>query len=237
MAGPKPVGNSRRPGSRMRTLPLQEWIIWAAGLAVLLLLALPGSTAHAVGPGQELPYDEAEAQSIDRNLMCPVCPAETIDQAQVEISRQMRAIVREMLAAGASRQEVLDFFVARYGVDVLAAPPKSGVNLVAWALPVAGVLAALVGVLFILRSMVLRGGASAANLPVADAELEPYLDAVDRELALPVSGAAGLANAPRTVPAPAPPSLSSNEDGAAGASTHDGGGVEDPGEGETAQDG
>ena len=40
-------------------------------------------------------YDQEEAQSIDGMLMCPVCPAETIGQAQVEISRQMRRLVRE----------------------------------------------------------------------------------------------------------------------------------------------
>ena len=59
-------------------------------------------------------------------LMCPVCPAETIDQAQVEISFQMRAVVREMLAEGRTREEILDYFVDRYGADILAAPPKVG---------------------------------------------------------------------------------------------------------------
>ena len=53
-----------------------------------------GQTPEAIsGSGQDLPYDEAEAQSIDRMLMCPVCPAETIDQAQVELARQMRRLV------------------------------------------------------------------------------------------------------------------------------------------------
>lgn len=227
------IESTRHPDSRMRILPLRQWVIWAVALPVVLLLALPGSTTHAGGPSQELPYDEAEAQSIDRHLMCPVCPAETIDQAQVEISRQMRAIVREMLAAGASRQEILDFFVARYGVNVLAAPPKSGINLLAWALPVAGVLAAMVGVFLVLRSMVFCGGASAADqllpdqLP-ADPELGPYLETVDRELALTAGAGARIIDMPLTIPHP------SSEDEAIGASNQDGGGVEDPGEGNTA---
>ena len=220
----------------MRMALPQQWVIWAMALPVFLLLALPGSAIHAHGPSQGLPYDEAEAQSIDRMLMCPVCPAETIDQAQVEISRQMRAKVRDMLAAGASRQEILDFFVARYGVDVLAAPPKSGINLLAWALPVAGVLAALVGVFLVLRSMVRHGGARASNQPLgdqplADQELEPYLETVDRELALPIGGGVRISNVPLTIPVPF------GEEGAAGASNADGDHVQDPGEGETAQDG
>ena len=43
----------------------------------------------AGGSGAELPYDEAEAQSIDRMIMCPVCPAESIDQAQVERAERL----------------------------------------------------------------------------------------------------------------------------------------------------
>ena len=116
-------------------------------------------------------------------LMCPVCPAETIDQAQVEISRQMRRVVREMLAEGASRDQILQFFVDRYGTGVLAAPPKSGVNLVAWVVPVVGVLAALGAGLLVIRSMTgPRTGEPAEDAPLEDG-LDPYLDLIDRDLA------------------------------------------------------
>ena len=100
-----------------------------------------------------LAYDEAEAQDIDGMLMCPVCPAETIDQAQVPLARQMRQMVRDMLAEGATRQEILDFFAERYGQAVIAAPPKSGFNLMAWVFPVAAVFMALLAGFFVLRSM------------------------------------------------------------------------------------
>ena len=153
-------------------------------------VVLTTGTLHAQTPvpAQELPYDEAEAYSIDRSLMCPVCPAETIAQAQVEISRQMRVVVREMLAQGASRDEILDFFVARYGTGILAAPPKSGANLLVWVLPIVGMLAALAGVWLIIRSMASRTDQPApanGRAISADQELAPYLEAVDRELGLP----------------------------------------------------
>lgn len=137
---------------------------------------------------------EREAQAIDRMLMCPVCPAETIDQAQVEISFQMRALVREMLAQGRSREEVLAYFADRYGPGILAAPPKSGANLLVWILPVVGVVAALGGLLLVARAMTGRGagradpadGAAAVaggGLPGEDPELMPYLEMVDRRRA------------------------------------------------------
>lgn len=132
--------------------------------------------------------DESEAQNIDRRLMCPVCPAQTIAQSQVEIALQMRAIVREKLAEGEDRDSILNFFVERYGKDILAAPPKSGANLVAWLLPIGGVSAALVAVFFIIRSMAQRRPVAATPRPVQDDGLAPYLRLVDRHLAVTPEG-------------------------------------------------
>ena len=160
-------------------------VVWLAVflLAAGLVLWTPAVQAQAPEGG----YDEEEAQAIDQMLMCPVCPAESIDQAQVPLARQMRQRVREMLADGATRQEVLDYFADRYGQNVLASPPKSGFNLLAWALPIAGLLAALVVVLLVLRSMKGNNGEAVAESvqpAPADQELAPYLAAVDRSLEL-----------------------------------------------------
>jgi cytochrome c-type biogenesis protein CcmH len=176
--------------------------LWLLGALFLIVLAGPSAVA-AQTPGDAL---EKEAQNIDRMIMCPVCPAETIDQAQVEISFQMRAVVREMLAEGKTREEVLDYFVDRYGPDILAAPPKSGVNLLAWILPVVGVAAGLGGVFLVIRAMTGRGGgasslgadsarrhsagstaeavgvAATSGTPPDDPELAPYLEIADRLL-------------------------------------------------------
>ena len=160
-------------------------------LAVLLAVAvcsfaLAVGTAYAQTPMPA--YDEAEAQAIDRMLICPVCPAESIDQAQVPLARQMRQQVREMLAAGSSRQEILDWFADRYGPGVLAAPPKTGVNLLAWTLPIVGVVAALAAGGLAIRAMTGRRRNAAMareSAAIPDGELEPYLAAVDRSLSLP----------------------------------------------------
>jgi len=153
-------------------------------LAALSLFALIGVSTIGVLHAQipEPAYSESEAQGIDRMIMCPVCPAETIDQAQVQISMQMRQVVREMLAAGSDRDEILDFFVDRYGKDILAAPPKSGANLVAWLAPVVGVAAALAAVFLILRSMTRKEPILGPPRPLQDAGLIPYLQLVDRHL-------------------------------------------------------
>tara|TARA_B110000014_G_C20040229_1_gene540634 strand:- start:10 stop:426 length:417 start_codon:yes stop_codon:yes gene_type:complete len=76
------------------------------------------------------------AQRIDRSLMCPVCPAETLDQSQSELAKQMKSVIREQLSDGKTDQEIINYFVLRYGEEVLSSPPKTGSNLVAWITPV-----------------------------------------------------------------------------------------------------
>ncbi len=150
----------------------------AAALAVVMLI-----TTGCLGQEANLSLEQ-QAQGIDRSLMCPVCPSETVDQSQVELAKQMRAIIREKLAAGESRQDILDFFVNRYGEDVLAAPPKSGFNLVAWVMPGVGILAGGAVLLLTLRAM--RRRQEAADITPMDSSpsegLEPYLSRVDEEI-------------------------------------------------------
>lgn len=186
-----------------------KWEISLRSLFVFCALCVVLSLApavHAQSSGDEL---EKEAQAIDRMIMCPVCPAETIDQAQVEISFQMRAVIREMLAEGRSREEILDYFVDRYGPDILAAPPKAGANLLAWILPIVGVALGLAGVFLVIRAMTGRNrtpvGPAADTAPqstpaATDPELAPYLEIAARLLAsrrAAFAGQPGGALAPR----------------------------------------
>ena len=217
-------------GFTARTFPLAlRFPALALPLSLLLLALLLGAffVPRPAAAQTPPPFSEAEAQSIDQMLMCPVCPAETIDQAQVEISFQMRAVVRQLLAEGQSRDAILAFFVERYGPDILAAPPKSGVNLVAWILPAVGVLAGVGGLYFIIRAMTRRpppggqpipataGAAPGAFPPAADtappADLQPYLPMVDRQLAarqiIPPPPAAAGPPSPESRPYPATPGV------------------------------
>ena len=164
--------------------PILVIVVAVIGLAPGILLS---GAAYAQSGGNAGAYDEAEAQGIDRMLMCPVCPAQTIDQTEVPLAKQMRAQVRELLSEGRTRKEVLAWFSApeRYGPGVLAEPPRSGVYLIAWIVPGVVVVAALAGGVLTLRAMRGRGDdvARVETSQEAD-ELQPYLAAVDKDLAL-----------------------------------------------------
>ena len=85
---------------------------------------------------------------------------------------------------GESREQILEYFAMVYGKDILAAPPKTGANLVVWTVPVVGVLAALAAGFFVLRSMRIQPDMDFAVHTEAPADLSSYLDTVDRKLGI-----------------------------------------------------
>ncbi|MDA0988849.1 MAG: cytochrome c-type biogenesis protein CcmH [Chloroflexi bacterium] len=154
-------------------------------LLVLAVIAIASLVAAGCASSSDPLSAEDVAQGIDKGLMCPVCPSETIDQSQVEIANQMQIIVREKLAAGESRDDIFQFFVDRYGPGILAEPPKSGFNLLVWVIPPMALLLGSGALTMIVRSMRRERPEYAevdTDAPLSAAELEPYLSAVDQEI-------------------------------------------------------
>jgi tetratricopeptide (TPR) repeat protein len=56
----------------------------------------------------------------------------------------MREVIAQQLATGRSRDQVRDWFVQRYGSDILADPPNRGLGTLLWILPGFALLAGLV---------------------------------------------------------------------------------------------
>jgi cytochrome c-type biogenesis protein CcmH len=100
-------------------------------LAGLVLALLVPATALASEPRPT----QAE---VERELVCPVCKPATLDQSDSEIARRMKREIARRIAAGDTKSEIKDYLVAQFGEQVLAAPPRSGFNWLAWLLPLAG---------------------------------------------------------------------------------------------------
>jgi len=66
---------------------------------------------------------------------------------------QMETLITKDIDAGKDEQAILQDFVSRYGVGVLAAPPAKGFDLTAWVLPGVGLVVGLVAVIMIVRRM------------------------------------------------------------------------------------
>ena len=116
-------------------------------LLLLALVAVAGSIALAALDPRPLSFDD-RARVIEAQLRCPTCQGLSIADSPATSATQMRELVREQLAAGASDDEVRAFFVARFGRWILLDPPAAGVDAALWLVPP---LVLLSGALMVVR--------------------------------------------------------------------------------------
>tara|TARA_Y100000590_G_scaffold424461_1_gene531399 strand:+ start:6743 stop:7114 length:372 start_codon:yes stop_codon:yes gene_type:complete len=96
--------------------------------------------------------EDKRIQELNKVLMCPVCPGESIDQSQNELSSQMRAIVEEKVREGWTDKQIKDYFVQRYGPRVVMNPPFSGFSIIAWIIPPFILVSSAILFVFYIRS-------------------------------------------------------------------------------------
>ena len=127
-----------------------------------------------------MPAMEQRSQALNKTIMCPVCPGESIDQSQVALAVQMRGIVAEKLAAGWDDEQVREFFVERYGPSVLLEPPTRGISLAVWLAPPIGVAAAIGVFVIAIRHMRRRPTlADGDDDEMSDDDLQPYYERIE----------------------------------------------------------
>jgi cytochrome c-type biogenesis protein CcmH len=101
-------------------------------VAAALVLAGPAAAA-CTHPRTSLAYLEGQ-------VMCPTCHT-TLDQSDSAAAQQIERYIRVRIAQCATAGQIESELVANYGQGILAAPPHKGLDLLAWWLPIAGVLA------------------------------------------------------------------------------------------------
>ena len=121
---------------------------------------------------------EKNVSELSKELMCPVCRGQTVAESNSSLAHDFREIIRKKLEAGESKEEILSYFITRYGESVLASPPAKGIGLVVWVVPL---LAIIIG--FIVLTVFIKS----KNVAADDIELisegkEKYLDKVDNEI-------------------------------------------------------
>jgi cytochrome c-type biogenesis protein CcmH len=106
---------------------------------------------------------EERVEELSSSLRCPVCLNLSIEDSPDPLARAMKARVREMLAAGASAEEVRQHFVERYGEWILLTPEPQGLNLALWILPVVGVIGGVILIWIAVRRWVGSSSPTAAG--------------------------------------------------------------------------
>jgi len=124
---------------------------------VRLLAALAvGAAAFALAPVAAASEQRPTQAELEGELVCPTCKS-TLDQSDAPVALRMKAFVRERIAAGDSKSEIKEKLVADFGKGVLAAPEREGFDLLAWTLPIAGLLVAGAAVTLLLWRATRRG--------------------------------------------------------------------------------
>lgn len=160
-------GPGRRPAHGLAHLAATV-LLFVAALASAPALAQGGDAqpqADVRPQADTQPASDVQLQDqafeIARKLRCPVCVAESVADSNAQIAQEMRELIQDDLRRGMTEPEIMAYFQARYGDWILLDPPKRGLHLVVWLLPV---VAAVAGVVFL--AFKIRSWRAAAEAPV-----------------------------------------------------------------------
>lgn len=111
---------------------------------------------------------EREAREIEAMLIAPCCFSQQVSVHQSAAADEVRRDVRARLAAGQTRQQIVDAYVSEYGARILAEPPAS--TLTFYVPPLLGFVASAGLLVFAVRRFARRSPAApddAAGRPPA----------------------------------------------------------------------
>jgi cytochrome c-type biogenesis protein CcmH len=103
-------------------------------------LALVTALGLALVPVARASEQHPTLNELENEIMCPVCTV-PLAESDSPAAKRMEAVMRTQIARGWSKSRIKDYWVRQLGESILASPPKHGFDLIAWLLPLAGILA------------------------------------------------------------------------------------------------
>jgi len=94
-------------------------------------------------PAAACPHPRTSLNYLEGQVMCPTCHT-TLDMSDSPAAQQIEGFISKRIAMCWTAQHIESALVANYGQAILAAPSHRGFDLLAWWLPILGVLAGAV---------------------------------------------------------------------------------------------
>lgn len=132
-------------------------------MALLLLAFLP---ALSVG---------LTVNDVARQVRCPTCNT-PLNVSNAPVAQDMKAYIGARIERGWSEQRIIDGLVDEFGPQVLATPPKSGFDLLAWLVPALAVALGLAAIPIIARTWARRAPTATVSLVEISDEERRRLD-------------------------------------------------------------
>ena len=120
---------------------MRRLVLLAAAPILALMLTAAEPPAAPDRPLTDV-AQEARAQALFKSVRCVVCQHEAIADSPAGVAGDMRRLIREEIASGATDQQVRDDLVRRFGDYVLFTPPMRIGTWLLWFGPFALVLTA-----------------------------------------------------------------------------------------------
>lgn len=120
------------------TLSMEKSILLGLALLAAVGLALAGGAAPAAAQsGDALPPGVTwdDVNRVARQMFCDVCEGIPLDECESIACVQWREEIARQLGEGRTDDEVIDYFVDRYGAEVAAIPRNTTDRLIAFAAP------------------------------------------------------------------------------------------------------
>ena len=108
-------------------------LLAAAVLALALAAPALASEAHPT------------LAELEGEVMCPICKT-TLDQSNSAAAQRIKAFIVRRIRAGDTKSEIKTRLVRDFGPSILAEPPKRGFDLLAWLIPIGGLVAGALAV-------------------------------------------------------------------------------------------
>lgn len=150
---------------------------------LLLLVVMPVSFTLITAT----PAYAFSSKDVQKELMCQCGCTMVVDVCDCDTANQIRAKITELMDQDQSKNQIVAYFVGQYGEKMLAAPTKTGFNLVAWVVPFAAVIVAGTALYFILRAWARKSKKGLAETVamaqlVSVAETNEYRGRLEEEL-------------------------------------------------------
>jgi len=104
-------------------------------LLVICLLPL----ALAIAPTALASEQHPTLGELEGEVMCPTCHT-TLDQSDAPAAQRIKAYIQRRIDECATAQQIESELVVNFGAGILAAPTHKGLDLLAWWLPLGGVI-------------------------------------------------------------------------------------------------
>ncbi len=75
-------------------------------------------------------------RDVAKEFRCPTCTGLSVLESDAGFSIQIKEQVQEQLNLGKSHDQIIEYFVQRYGAWILREPPAQGINALAWIIPI-----------------------------------------------------------------------------------------------------